>query len=151
VKLGVDVTGEATDSSGGNAMKYMLLMFGHTDTWEEEMEAWTPDALTTHIEYQRQLCDDLELSGELADSQGLGGPALARTVTFVPGDAPLVVDGVYPETKEVLAGYLVVDVADEHRVVEIAAQMSAAPGPAGSPLELPIEVHPVLDASGEQF
>jgi hypothetical protein len=132
-------------------MKYMLLMFGRADTWEEELYSWTPDVLTEHIEYQRLLCEDLEHAGELVDSQGLGGPALARTVRAVSGAAPLVVDGVYPETKEVLAGYFVVDVADEHRVIEIAARMSAAPGPAGSPLEQPIEVHPVLDASGEQL
>lgn len=132
-------------------MKYMLLMFGRADGWEEQLDAWTPDTLAAHIEYQRQLGEDLERAGELVDSQGLGGPALARTVTFVPGDAPLVVDGVYPETKEVLAGYQVVDVIDEHRAVEIAARMSAAPGPAGLPLEQPIEVHPVLDASGEQL
>jgi hypothetical protein len=132
-------------------VKYMLLMFGRADRWEEELAAWTSDALTTHIEFQRQLGEDLEQAGELVDSQGLGGPGLARTVRFVPDGAPLVVDGVYPETKEVLAGYLVVDVVDEDRAIEIASRLSAAPGPSGAPLELPIEVHPVLDGSGEQL
>jgi hypothetical protein len=132
-------------------VKYMLMMFERADRWEEEMATWTPAALKDHVDYQRQLGEDLEQAGELVDSQGLGGPTLARTVTAVPGEGPLVADGVYPETKEVLAGYFVVDVLDEHRAVQIAARMSAAPGPDSSPLGLAIEVHPVLGTSGDQL
>jgi len=65
------------------------------------------------------------------DANGLGGPAQATTVRARPDGEPIVTDGVFPESKEVLAGYWVVDVPSLDRAVEIAARASAAPGPGG--------------------
>jgi hypothetical protein len=129
-------------------VKYMLLMFGSTEGWGEEMAAWPEDDLQEHIAYQQRVGEELAGSGELVDGQGLGGPALAKTVESDGAGPPAVTDGLYAESKEVLAGYWMVDVEDESRAIEIAAKVSAAPGPGGTPLRQPIQVHPVLDASG---
>jgi hypothetical protein len=51
---------------------------------------------------------------------------------------------VFPESKEFLAGYWVVDVETPKRAYVIAARASAAPGPGGVPLNMPIEVRPVM-------
>lgn len=129
-------------------MKYMLLMFGATDSWGEQMAAWPEEDLQAHIAYQQRLGEELAASGELVDGQGLGGPALAKTVESDGTGPPAVTDGLYAESKEVLAGYWMVDVDDEDRAIEIAAKVSAAPGPGGTPIRQPIQVHPVLDPSG---
>jgi hypothetical protein len=57
-----------------------------------------------------------------------------------------VTDGVFPEAKEFLAGFWIVDVESAERAYEIAAKASLAPGPGGAPLFIPIEVRQVLSA-----
>jgi hypothetical protein len=84
--------------------------------------------------------------GELVDAQGLAGPELARFVVWDGVGAPVITDGPYPESKELLAGYRLVDVDTLERALEIAAQASAAPGPNGAPIRQPIEVRQVLGA-----
>lgn len=136
-------------------MKYMLLMFGRSedgrDSWEELMSSWSEEDLQTHIAYQQQLGEELTASGELVDGQGLGGPALAKTVEADGQGPPAVTDGLYAESKEVLAGYWMVDVVSEERAIEIAAKVSAAPGKGGEPVRQAIQVHPVMDPSGEHL
>ncbi|SLJ55184.1 DGPFAETKE family protein [Mycobacteroides abscessus subsp. abscessus] len=61
----------------------------------------------------------------------------------------MVTDGPFPETKEFLAGYLIVDVDGPERAVEIAAKASAAPGPGGRPIGERIEVRPVMSAPAQ--
>jgi hypothetical protein len=78
------------------------------------------------------------------EAQGLTGPELARVVTSDGRSAPVVTDGPFPESKEFLAGYWIVDVESPERAVEIAAQASAAPGPGGVPIQQPIEVRQVM-------
>ena len=81
--------------------------------------------------------------GELVDAQGLAGPGAAKFVVSDGASAPVVTDGPYPESKELLAGYRLVDVESIERAIEIAAQASAAPGPNGVPIRQPIEVRQV--------
>jgi hypothetical protein len=87
--------------------------------------------------------DELRRRGELVDAQGLAQSA--RTV-INDGVAPVVTDGPYPESKELLAGYRIVDVESPERALEIAAEASAAPGPGGAPIRQPIEVREVMSA-----
>ena len=112
----------------------------------EPMTNWAPEDIHTHIAFQQALNDELLASGELVDAQGLAGPDLAKRVTYAGSGAPVVTDGPFPEVKELLAGYRMIDVESESRAIEIAARASAAPGPNGVPIQQPIEVRQVMGA-----
>jgi hypothetical protein len=109
----------------------------------EPMSTWSPDDVKAHIDFQIGMNDELRRRGELVDAQGLAQSA--RTV-INDGVAPVVTDGPYPESKELLAGYRIVDVESPERALEIAAEASAAPGPGGAPIRQPIEVREVMSA-----
>jgi len=89
---------------------------------------------------------ELKDSGELVGAEGLAGPEQARIVRASKTGAPEVTDGPYPEAKEFLAGYWIVDVESTERAYQIAARASAAPGKGGVPLNMPIEVREVMSA-----
>jgi hypothetical protein len=99
-----------------------------------------------HIAFQQTLNRRLEELGELVDAQGLAGPDDARFVVSDGVSAPLVTDGPFPESKELLAGYRVVEVDSAERAVEIAAEVSAAPGQGGAPIRQRIEVRQIMSA-----
>jgi hypothetical protein len=109
------------------------------------MAEWDPDDITALLEYLRALNRELIESGELVEGVSLAGPELARIVVS-DGGPPVVTDGPFPEAKELLAGYQMIDVESEQRAIEIAAKVSAAPGPGGKPLRQRIELRPVLGA-----
>ncbi|CAM5462499.1 YciI family protein [Streptomyces tanashiensis] len=88
----------------------------------------------------------LAAAGELVDAQGLAMPDTALIVRADAGGAPLVTDGPFAETKEFLAGWWIVEVPSQQRALEIAAEVSAAPGPGGVPINMPIEVREVMSA-----
>jgi hypothetical protein len=112
----------------------------------EPMSNWAPEDIKAHIAFQHALNDELTNSGELVDAQGLAWPELAKFVTFDGIGTPVVTDGPFPESKELLAGYRTVDVESEARAIEIAAKVSAAPGARGVPIQQPIEVRQVMGA-----
>ena len=126
--------------------KFMLLQNYEGGVCLEPMTNWDPVDIKAHIDFQHALNAELINSGELVDAQGLAGPDLAKFVTFDGTTAPVVTDGPFPEAKELLAGYRMVDVESEARAIEIAARASAAPGPGGVPMQLPIEVRQVMGA-----
>jgi hypothetical protein len=127
--------------------KYMLLMsYTGAAACDVPMGEWPPEDIRAHIDFQQALDAELRDKGELVDAQGLAGPDLAKTVVSDGRTSPVVTDGPYPEGKELLAGYWVVDVESEERALEIAAQASAAPGPGGVPIGQPIEVRQVMSA-----
>jgi hypothetical protein len=97
------------------------------------MAEWDPDDITALLEYVRALNQELIENGELVEGLSLTGPELAKIVVSH-GGPPVVTDGPFPEAKELLAGYQMIDVESEERAVEIAAKVSAAPGPGGKPL-----------------
>jgi hypothetical protein len=109
------------------------------------MAEWDPDDITALLEYVRALNQELIENGELVEGLSLTGPELAKIVVS-DGGPPVVTDGPFPEAKELLAGYQMIDVESEERAVEIAAKVSAAPGPGGKPLGQRIELRPVLGA-----
>jgi hypothetical protein len=110
------------------------------------MTEWTPGDIKAHIDFQAALNEELTKRGELVDGQGLAGPDQAKFVVCDGVSAPVITDGPYPESKELLAGYRIVDVETPERAVAIAAQASAAPGPNGAPIRQAIEVRQLLDA-----
>jgi hypothetical protein len=110
------------------------------------MDEWTVDEVKAHIEFQHQLNRELEELGELIDAQGLAGPGEAKFVVSDGTGSPVVTDGPYPESKELLAGYRIVEVDTLERAIVIAARMSAAPAQGGAPIKQRIEVRQIMSA-----
>jgi hypothetical protein len=128
-------------------MRFMLLQnYGEVESDCLPMTEWSPEDIKAHIRFQLVLNDELAKRGELVDAQGLAGPDQAKFVVSDGVSAPVITDGPFPESKELLAGYRLVDVDSADRAIEIAAQASAAPGPDGVPIRQPIEVRQVLSA-----
>ena len=128
-------------------MRFMLLQnYGQVESDCAPMTQWSPEDIKAHIEFQQALNAELAELGELVDAQGLAGPEQARFVVSDGTSAPVITDGPYPESKELLAGYRLLDVETTERAIELAARASAAPGPGGVPIRQPIEVREVLSA-----
>ncbi|HWD55996.1 MAG TPA: YciI family protein [Acidimicrobiales bacterium] len=127
-------------------MRFMLIQnYGGVEGDCAPMYEWTPEEVAAHIQFQQTLNTQLEELGELIDAQGLAGPDEARFVVS-DGATPLVTDGPFPESKELLAGYRIVEVDTPERAVEIAGLISAAPGQGGAPIRQRIEVRQVMSA-----
>jgi hypothetical protein len=124
----------------------LLQNYGPVESDCPPMTEWSPADIKAHIDFQQALNAELTQRGELVDAQGLAGPELAKFVVWDGSGAPVVTDGPFPEAKELLAGYRLVDVEAAERAIEIAAQASAAPGPDGVAIRQPIEVRQVLAA-----
>ncbi len=128
-------------------MRFMLLQnYGGVESDCAPMYEWTPEEVKAHIEFQQSLNRQLEELGELIDAQGLAGPGEARFVVSDGTAATTVTDGPFPESKELLAGYRLVEVDTLERALQIAAQASAAPGQGGAPIRQRIEVRQVMSA-----
>jgi hypothetical protein len=129
------------------AMRYMLLQsYGAAGSDCPPMSQWTPADIKAHIEFQQALNAELLERGELVDAQGLAGPDQARFVVSDGASTPVITDGPFPESKELLAGYRIVDVDSAERAIDIAARISAAPGANGAPVRVAIEVREVMSA-----
>lgn len=124
-------------------MKYILMM--NTMKAGQGVPQWPPADLQAHIAFMMKVNRELHESGELVSAEGLSFPDQARLVRAGRNGTPIT-DGVFPESKEFLAGYWIVDVEAAERAYAIAAQVSAAPGPGGAPLNMPIEVRPLMSA-----
>lgn len=106
------------------------------------MDRWTPEEVTAHMQYMRDFITRLESTGEFVDSQGLSPEG-----TFVRYDGegrPPVTDGPFAETKDLIAGWVVIDVDGYERALELAGELSAAPGADGKPIHEWLEVRPFL-------
>jgi hypothetical protein len=127
-------------------MKFMLMMHAPRGTGEYAVTAWSPEDLKAHIAFMHRLNEELTRAGELVGAEGLAPPGQAKVVRAGKGGVPAVTDGPFPEAKEFLAGYWIVEVDRPERAYEIAAKASAAPGPGGRPLIIPLEVRQVMSA-----
>ena len=119
-------------------MKYILLMSG-TKAGVEGYHAWSKQDIDTHMAVLQRINKELTESGEFVATQGLAGPSEAKVVRGDKNGLP-VTDGIFPESKEFLLGYWIVDVATPERAYAIAGKISAAPGPGRAPTNMPIEV-----------
>jgi hypothetical protein len=127
-------------------MKYMLMMNAPRVTGKYQVDSWSPDDFKAHIAFMHRLNKELKDAGELVGAEGLAAPGEAKLVRASKNGGPPATDGVFPEAKEFLAGFWLVDVDRPERAYEIAAKVSAAPGPGGKPLIIPVEVRQVMQA-----
>ena len=129
-------------------MKYLLLKHYRGAPLainEVPMDQWTPDEIDDHMRYMEEFAARLEGTGEYVDGQ-----ALSPEGTFVRYDGegrPPVTDGPFAETKDLIAGWMVIDVDTYERAIELAGELSAAPGSGGRPLGEWLEVRPFLTAA----
>jgi hypothetical protein len=126
-------------------VKYMLLIHGNSEGWKV-LDDWSQEDLQAMVRFMHGINADLSDSGELLDAQGLAGPEYAKTVRASQDGEPIITDGPFSETKEVLAGFWLLEVPSEQRALEIAARISATPGPGGILINQPVEVHPIGEA-----
>jgi len=126
--------------------RYLLAVNFEGGVVDTPMDEWKPEEVDAHLNYYHELTRELTASGELVQSEVLAGPDLAKIVTS-DGNRSVVTDGPFQEFKEWLAGYQIFDVDSEARALEIAARLSAVPGPDGVPLQQPIQVRQVMDDS----
>ncbi|WP_436499256.1 YciI family protein [Actinokineospora sp. HUAS TT18] len=108
------------------------------------MDKWTPEEITAHVRYMGDFANRLRETGEFVDGQ-----ALAPEGTWVRSDGtgrPPVTDGPFAETKDLIAGWMVIDVDSYERAVELAGELSAAPGANGEPIHEWLELRPFLAA-----
>jgi hypothetical protein len=123
-------------------MKYLLMM-NVPGKGPYQIATWPKSAIQAHVGFMVALNKKLRESGEMIAGEGLSAPDQAKLVRAGKDGTP-VTDGVFPESKEFLAGYWMVDVETPARAYEIAAEASAAPGPDGAPLNMAIEVREVM-------
>jgi hypothetical protein len=126
-------------------MKYILMMNAPRGTGDWDIFKWPPQDIEAHVDYWRSLNQELREAGELVTVEALTAPAQAKRVRADQNGLPLT-DGVFPETKEFLAGYWIVDVDSAERAYAIAAKASAAPGPGGKPMNMSLEVRQVMQS-----
>ena len=131
-------------------MKYMLMMHAPRGTGDYAVSNWSPDDFKAHIAFMHRFNKELTDAGELVGAEGLAPPGEARVVRAGKKGLPAVTDGPFPEAKEFLAGYWIVEVDRPERAYELAAKASAAPGPGGTPLNIPIEVRQVMSGPPDQ-
>jgi hypothetical protein len=128
-------------------MKYMLMMHAPKAGWKDAgIGTWPPQDIKAHMDFMNRFSRELGEAGELVDAQGLSGPEEARVVRAAKSGEPEVTDGPFPEAKEFLAGFWIIDCESRERAYQIAARASAAPGRGGVPLNMPIEVREVMSA-----
>jgi hypothetical protein len=119
-------------------MKYILLMSG-AQAGVSGYQKWSQSDRDTHMRTLGGLVKELVETGEFVATQGLVEPKEAKVVRGEKNGLP-VTDGIFPESKEFLLGYWIVDVATPDRAYAIAGRISAAPGPGGIATNMPIEV-----------
>src|SRR5262245_27789582 len=128
-------------------MKYMLMMNCPRDGYEQ-FGSWPKKDIEAHIGFMIRFSKKLSEAGELVGAEGLASPQQAKIVRAGKDGKPIT-DGVFPESKEFLAGYWIVDVDSTERAYQLAAEASAAPGPGGAPFNMPIEVREVMSGPPE--
>ena len=126
-------------------MKYMMLMAGTKQNYDEFNSTWSPQDMARNFQFMHDFNAYLNETGEWVDGKGLAGPETLKVVTSADGTTPAITDGPFPEAKEFLAGFWIVDVDSEQRVLELAARVSASPGPGGEPAQVPIQIYPIAD------
>jgi hypothetical protein len=125
-------------------MKFMMMMH-HPGKQPYQMMSWARADIVAHIEFMKNFAQKLTRNGELVACEGLAHPEAAKLVRAGSNNEP-VTDGVFPESKEFLVGFWIIDVENEQRAYALAAEASAAPGPGGKPVPIPIEVRQVMSA-----
>jgi hypothetical protein len=137
----------ARESEKEKVMKYMLMMHAPGTGWEKAgIGTWPMEDLKAHIGFMKRFNAELVEAGELVTAQGLASPEHAKIVRASASGTPEITDGPFPESKEFLAGFWIIDCESAQRAYELAARASTAPGKGGVPLNMAIEVREVMSA-----
>jgi hypothetical protein len=128
-------------------MKYILMMNGSKENFQSYAK-WSKQDIEANVAFMRNFSQELKDAGVFVDTKGLAWPEEAKRVRAGAQGEPIT-DGVFPESKEFLAGYWIVDVESADEAYQIAARASAAPGPGGEPSNMPIEVRRVLSSHSD--
>src|SRR6266545_3070804 len=131
-------------------MKYILMLTG-TKAEFDWYAKWSPQDYEAQAAFMHAFHEELKDSGVLVAAEGLAFPDQARVVRAGSDGSPFVTNGVFPESKEFLAGYTIIDVESAEQAYKIAARLSAAPGPGGIPGNMPIEVRRVMSGAPEEL
>jgi hypothetical protein len=128
-------------------MKYLMLKHYRGAPAPENdvaMDRWTPQEVSDHVQFMHDLATTLEGTGELVDVQGLSPDG--TWVRYDGEGRPPVTDGPFAETKDLIAGWMMIDVDSHERALEVAAHLSSAPGAGGRPIHEWIELRPLMAA-----
>jgi hypothetical protein len=128
-------------------MKFILMMNG-TKADYDQYAKWSKEDLQRNFAFMRAFSKELKDSGVFVSTEGLAWPSESKLVTSGKDGEP-VTDGIFPESKEFLAGYWIIDVESPEQAYKIAARVSAAPGAGGKPGSMPIEVRQVLNGHAD--
>ena len=133
-------------------MKFILMMGmkNNKESASKGIMTWPQEDIQAHIGFMIAFNKHLQEAGELVSAEGLAWPNEAKVVRAGKDGTPIT-DGVFPESKEFLIGYWVINVESPERAYQVAAQASAAPGVGGSPLNMPIEVRQIMSGPPEEF
>ena len=130
-------------------MKYMLLMSGKKEMFEWYSK-WPKEDLLANMNFMRNIAKELTAEGILIQTAGLAWPHQALIVR-ADNDGQPITDGVFPESKEFLAGYWMIDVENAEEAYKVAARISMAPAPKGTPGHMPLEVREVMDKAPDDI
>jgi hypothetical protein len=136
-------------------MKYLVMVQGTQADYEAMRgkaspgsPAWNEQDIQAMYAYMEAINNDLSETGEFIDGQGLAEPAKIRTVRLGEDGKAVITDGPYSETKELMAGYWVLECESLERVTEIADRITRCPQPAGAP-DYPVVIRPILEGAGD--
>ena len=126
--------------------KYLLLKHYRAETPTpndcEPMDRWTPEEVEAHMQFMSDFATRLQGTGEFIDGQAVSPEGV--WVRSDDGGRPPIVDGPFAETKDLIAGWMVIDVDSYERAIELAGELSSAPGAGGAPIHEWLEVRPFL-------
>jgi hypothetical protein len=135
-------------------VKYLILIYGSQRAYDamagkgtEGFPVFSPEDFAANGAFMDSFIEDLDESGELIAGYGLTAPVTARRIRFQ-GNVPVVTDGPYAETQEVLAGFWIVDAESLDRATEIASKLVNAPGPQGSSLHL-VDIRRIAESQAD--
>jgi hypothetical protein len=133
-------------------MKFILMMGMKTgkESMSKGIMTWPKEDIQAHIGFMIGFNKELKEAGELVSAEGLAWPDQAKLVRASKDGTPIT-DGIFPESKEFLIGYWIIDVENTERAYQVAARASAAPGPGGAPLNMPIEVRQIMSGPPEEL
>jgi hypothetical protein len=131
------------NNQGEESVKYILMM-SSTQSGVATYHTWSQRDRDTHMQTLGAIAKELVETGEFVSTQPLADPKEAKLVRGEKNGLP-VTDGVFPEAKEFLLGFWIVNVATAERAYAIAGRISAAPGPGGIPTNMAIEVRQFVE------
>ncbi len=117
-----------------------------------DKQAWSAEDVAAMHEFMGQWNQELVESGEFVDGRGLTAPVHTRRIHGLKDGVPVVTDGPYAETQEVLAGYTIVECESFDRATEIAARVTQCPYPAGVSMDNAyVDVRPIAEHAPDDF